>query len=132
MGTSCKCEGDWWGYNEDEQPVELNAYVAAGNWGYDEDWNIVNPDTINLLRSSKGGKGCKSGKGKPACFNCGKVGHLKRDCLFPPRGSQTKASAKAKGGWVKGKGKTKGGGKGKTGGKGDNKGKGVALSLIHI
>ena len=77
----CETCADWWGYDEHEEPIELNAYVSSGVWGYHEEWNVINSDTINLLRTGQG-KGARKGgnKGKTsqfkACFNCGNEGHL--------------------------------------------------------
>ena len=61
-------------------------------------------------------------KGDRTCYNCGKQGHLSRDCWSPPQ--QQQQAQKGKG---KSKGKTKGKGKGKFKGKG--KGQGTVNSV---
>ena len=47
-------DSECWGYDEYDEPVELNSHIAAGHWGYNDDWDIINSDTIILLKGGKG------------------------------------------------------------------------------
>ncbi len=49
------CDGnhleELWGYDAEASLIELNWHVAAGGWGYDDEWYLMHSYIIQLHKS---------------------------------------------------------------------------------
>jgi hypothetical protein len=83
-----------------EYPEKLGwgkGYAMQQNENQGENENPVTKTVEMMLNViGKGGKG--KGKGKGVCFNCGKGGHIARNCMLPKGGYKGKGKGEGKGG----------------------------------
>ncbi len=68
-----------------------NEKARDHHHNHSDPWEFADPWGISALHSGKGPKGNGKGKSIP-CHNCGKVGHVARDCRLPRKGKSLKGS----------------------------------------